>query len=190
MLCWQILEVGGSLLDTISIGVRAALQSTLLPRLTVTGEGEESEIQVSDNPHDSVPVSAQGAPLLITLHQVRGGGACRSCDNASRLQIGGEYVVDCGVEEELCSSCHLTFALNTDGHLLSSNLEGVASICHAHLTTLTQVYRPAGLVAVMSAYCVIVLQTAMEVAEELFTSLDTEQHQETTTADSKPPIFT
>lgn len=65
-----MLEVGGSLLDTLSIGVRAALQGTLVPELTVTGEGEEMEIEVSDNPHDSSPVSAQGAPVFVTLHQV------------------------------------------------------------------------------------------------------------------------
>jgi exosome complex component RRP42 len=73
---FQMLEVGGSLLDTLSIGVRAALQSTLVPYLTVTGEGEEMEIEVSDNPHDSIPINAEGAPIFITLHQVtRPGGA-------------------------------------------------------------------------------------------------------------------
>ena len=58
------------MLDTVSLGVRAALQSTSVPRLTVTGEGEEMEIEVSDNPHDSTPVNAGGAPVIITLNQV------------------------------------------------------------------------------------------------------------------------
>ena len=65
-----MLEVGGSVLDTLSIGVRAALQATVVPKLTVTGEGEEIEIEVSDNPHDSTPVNAEGAPIIISLNQV------------------------------------------------------------------------------------------------------------------------
>lgn len=67
---WQMLEVGGSVLDTLSIGVRAALQATTVPQLTVTGEGEEVEIEVSDNPHDTTPVNAAGAPVIISLNQV------------------------------------------------------------------------------------------------------------------------
>ena len=65
-----MLEVGGNVVDTLSLGVRAALQSTVLPKLTVTGEGEEMEIEVSDNPHDSLPINAEGAPIIITLNQV------------------------------------------------------------------------------------------------------------------------
>ncbi len=65
-----MLEVGGNVLDALSIGVLAALRSTLIPKLTVTGEGEEMEIEVSDNPHDSIPISAEGAPIIITLNQV------------------------------------------------------------------------------------------------------------------------
>lgn len=64
-----MLEVGGSVMDTLSIGVRAALQATLVPKLTVTGEGEEMEIEVSDNPHDSTSINAGGAPVIITLNQ-------------------------------------------------------------------------------------------------------------------------
>ncbi len=62
--------MGGGLLDTLSLGVRAALQDTTLPDLTVTGEGEDMEIEVSDNPHDSTPVKVEGAPIITTLYQV------------------------------------------------------------------------------------------------------------------------
>ena len=80
----QMLEVGGNVLDTLSIGVRAALQSTLIPKLTVTGEGEEMEIQVSDNPHHSSPVHAEGAPIIITLHQViLSSCGLRSCEGVA-----------------------------------------------------------------------------------------------------------
>ena len=59
------------MLDSLSIGVRAALQSTVIPKLTVTGEGEEMEIEVSDNPSDSTPIDASLTPVIVTLNQVR-----------------------------------------------------------------------------------------------------------------------
>ena len=58
------------MVDTLSLGVRAALQSTLIPKLTVSGEGDEMEIEISDDPHDSTPVDASNAPIIITLTQV------------------------------------------------------------------------------------------------------------------------
>ena len=136
----QVLEVGGSLLDTVSIGVLAALQSSLLPKLTVIGEGEEMEIEVSDNPHDSTPVSAQGSPLVITLHQVSDGrGLCWSCDGVACMQIGGRYVVDCSVEEEFCSNSFLSFTINRAGHVLSTRMEGVGSIPYTKLASVIKV---------------------------------------------------
>lgn len=66
----QVLEWSGGVLDALSIAVRAALANTRVPRLTVSGEGEEVEIEVSDNPHDTVAVNAGNAPLIITLTQV------------------------------------------------------------------------------------------------------------------------
>lgn len=74
--CWilyidaLILEWSGGMLDTLSLGVRAALLSTLIPKLTVTGEGDEMEIEISDNPHDSTRVEAANAPIIVTLTQV------------------------------------------------------------------------------------------------------------------------
>ena len=58
------------MVDTISLGVRAALRDTLIPKLNVTGEGEEMEIEISDNPHDSTPFDASNAPIIVTLNQV------------------------------------------------------------------------------------------------------------------------
>lgn len=74
--CWilyvdaLVLEWSGGMVDAISLGVRAALQSTLIPKLTVSGEGEEMEIEISDNPHDSTSVDASNAPIIVTLTQV------------------------------------------------------------------------------------------------------------------------
>ena len=41
-----------------------------IPKLTVSGEGDEVEIEVSDNPYDSTPVDASNAPIIVTLSLV------------------------------------------------------------------------------------------------------------------------
>ena len=58
------------MVDALSLGVKAALHNTLIPKLTVTGEGEEMEIEISDDPHDSTRVDASNAPIIVTLTQV------------------------------------------------------------------------------------------------------------------------
>ena len=73
----QVLEWSGSVLDALSLAVRAALHNTRIPKLTVTGEGEEMEIEVSDNPHDSTPVDATLAPIIITLTRVGSTASCK-----------------------------------------------------------------------------------------------------------------
>ena len=65
---------------------------------------------------------------------------------ASSLQIGDRYVVDCSVEEELCSSCQLSAAVSKDG-ILSTSLEGGGGIPYDQLNdiievSLTIVYMP------------------------------------------------
>ena len=66
----KVLEWSGSVLDVISIAVRAALHNTRIPRLIVTGEGEDIEVEVSDNPHDSIPIDISHTPIIITVTQV------------------------------------------------------------------------------------------------------------------------
>ena len=74
--CWilyvdaLVLEWGGGMIDALSLGVKAALHNTLIPKLMVTGEGEEMEIEISDDPHDSTRVDASNAPIIVTLTQV------------------------------------------------------------------------------------------------------------------------
>lgn len=74
--CWilyvdaLVLEWGGGMVDALSLGVKAALHNTLIPKLTVTGEGEEMEIEISDDPRDSTRVDASNAPIIVTLTQV------------------------------------------------------------------------------------------------------------------------
>lgn len=87
----QVLEWGGGgVLEALSIAVLAALKviryhqsllcalynnSSLLsfpriPRLIISGEGEEMEFEVSDNPHDVVNLDVREGPVIVTLSQV------------------------------------------------------------------------------------------------------------------------
>ena len=59
------------MLDVLSLAVRAALHNTRIPLLIVTGEGEEVEVEVSDNPHDTTSLDISHTPIIITVSQVR-----------------------------------------------------------------------------------------------------------------------
>lgn len=68
----QILDCAGNLFDAVSIGVKAALWATHMPRIYVTGEdGGELEFGVSDNPLDTERINVSNAPILITHLRVR-----------------------------------------------------------------------------------------------------------------------
>lgn len=102
------------------------------------------------------------------------------------LQIGAKYVVDCGMEEELCSSSRVRFAVDHVGHVLSTSMEGVGSIPHSQVSTIIQVGWLVGwLVGDVYEYT---LQMALQVAEEMFGSVDAAKEHMTAT-NTKQPIF-
>lgn len=115
--CWilyvdaLVLEWSGGVLDCLSIAVKAALGDTKIPKLQVTGEGEEIEVEVSDNPYDATPVDASNAPIIVTLSLV-----------------GGHFVVDASHEEESCATCQLSVAMDTKGRTCGILKEGTGSI--------------------------------------------------------------
>ncbi len=141
-----MLEWSGSVLDAVSLGVRAALHNTRIPKLTVTGEGEEMEIEVSDNPHDSFHVDTTNAPIIITLTQV----SKASCSLSNlhsfplpSLQVGDNFVVDASQEEEECSTSRLSLAVSRSGHTLSVNKDRPGGIPYRKLHDVISVSWPA-----------------------------------------------
>ena len=108
-------------MDVMSLAVRAALHNTRIPRLIVTGEGEEVEVEVSDNPHDSTSLNITRAPVIITVTQV----CVCSLTICHRLifcaKIGLNFVVDVNMKEEMCASSRLSLAINEQGQILSVN---------------------------------------------------------------------
>lgn len=105
--CWilyvdiLILECGGNLFDAVSMAVKAALYSTLIPRVSVSSvDGGQPELELSDDPYDGQRLEdiLDKAPVLVTL--------CR---------IGNHCVVDPTPEEEACSSASLVMGVNPAG---------------------------------------------------------------------------
>ena len=135
--CWilyvdiLVLEVGGNILDAVSIAVKAALATTRIPRLSVTNvDGGEPEIEINDS------VGAEGftklditrAPVVVTL-----------------ARIGNHCIVDPSPEEEECSSASLLVAVTPDGSFSTVKKLGGGSF---HPSTVMSAVKMAGEVGV------------------------------------------
>ncbi|XP_045712554.1 exosome complex component RRP42 isoform X2 [Phyllostomus hastatus] len=103
--CWVLyvdvllLECGGNLFDAISIAVKAALFNTRIPRVRVLEDEEGSkDIELSDDPYDSIRLSVEHVPCIVTL-----------------CKIGCRHVVDATLQEEACSLASLLVAVTSKG---------------------------------------------------------------------------
>ena len=109
--CWilyvdiLVLEVGGNILDAVSIAVKAALATTRIPRLSVTSvDGGEPEIEICDSvgTEGYTKLDVARAPVVVTT-----------------ARIGNQCVVDPSPEEEECSSASLLVAVTPEGEIYS-----------------------------------------------------------------------
>ena len=84
------------------MAVKAALFSTLIPKISVTAvDGGEPELELSDDPYDGNKLIEllERAPVLVTLSR-----------------IGNFCVVDPTPEEEACSSASLVISVTPKGN--------------------------------------------------------------------------
>ncbi|XP_031560495.1 exosome complex exonuclease RRP42-like [Actinia tenebrosa] len=116
--CWVIyidalvLECGsGNLYDILSIAIKAALHNTSIPNVTVTTDGGDVELEISDDPHDCKRLNVDNTPIIITLSK-----------------IGLRHVVDASMEEEACSDCHLLVSVNGSGNICSQQKIGAGGM--------------------------------------------------------------
>ena len=66
-----ILEVGGNLYDAVSIGVKAALHSTTIPRVKIaTIDGGQPELEITDDPLDGCRLNVTQSPILVTMCRI------------------------------------------------------------------------------------------------------------------------
>ncbi|XP_034936015.1 exosome complex exonuclease RRP42-like [Chelonus insularis] len=116
--CWKmyvdilILQCGGNLVDAIGIGVKAALFSVEIPRITAaTLDGGEADIQLSDDPFDCIRLNAENFPVLVTL-----------------CKIGENCIVDPTAEEEECAAASVVVSVVPNGKITAIVKTGYGSL--------------------------------------------------------------
>lgn len=112
--CWIIfvdclvLDSQGNLYDALSIAIKAALQTTKIPKIEITKhENGEVDIEIED---EFEKFSCPNIPICITF-----------------AKLGTEFIIDPTVQEELCMSSRLTIAINPDGNICSIQKGGVSN---------------------------------------------------------------
>lgn len=103
--CWLLyidvllLQCDGNLYDAISIAIKAALFNTKLPKVLIVEQEEGgAEIELSDDPYDSVRLNVHNLPCIVTL-----------------CKVGPRYVVDSTLQEKACSVASLLMAVTPSG---------------------------------------------------------------------------
>ena len=89
------MELGGNLIDVCGIGIYSALQNTILPKLEIeSGDNNEVEIMLSDDPLDGVEIDFISPLLTVTI-----------------AKLGNRYIIDPSDEEEAVSNVKLCVAI-------------------------------------------------------------------------------
>ncbi|XP_012241547.1 exosome complex component RRP42 isoform X2 [Bombus vosnesenskii] len=116
--CWKIyvdiliLQCGGNLFDAVGITVKAALNSTEIPKITAaTLDGGEPDIELSDDAYDCIQLDTSNYPIIVTL-----------------CKIGDNYIVDPTSEEEVCSASSIVMSVLPNGKVSSVIKLGYGSI--------------------------------------------------------------
>lgn len=126
--CWQLhvdvlfVQCGGNLFDVASIALKAALYSTTLPIVKVSGEGIEMEMEVSDDPYHVWKLDVSNCPICITLYQ-----------------IGGGFAVDPSEEEVACSEGFVHVGVQPNGDMSSMEKAGAGNIDPTTLLEMVEV---------------------------------------------------
>jgi len=127
----MVLDVGGNLLDAISMAAHAALATTKLPSVEVVGGEEEGEVelQVSDDPFDAKPLATiENLPITVSL-----------------TKIGSGFVVDATAEEEQCMAACLSVSVNNKGKICGMHKTGPGGISPTALQEMIKCGRRIGL---------------------------------------------
>ncbi|XP_043510652.1 exosome complex component RRP42 isoform X1 [Frieseomelitta varia] len=133
--CWKIyvdvliLQCGGNLFDAVGIAVKAALNSTEIPKITAaTLDGGEPDIELSDDSYDCIQLDTSNYPIIITL-----------------CKIGDNYIVDPTLEEEVCSTSSIVMSILPNGKISSVVKLGYGSIQFNTFTKMLQMGEIIGL---------------------------------------------
>lgn len=126
--CWVlyvdilILECGGNLFDAVSLAVKSALYSTEIPTVKVAAmDGNEPELELSDDPFDTKRLEIQNAPCVVTL-----------------MKIGNHFLVDPTAEEETCSSSGVIVSVTDNKKITAVRKIGSGSLHQESLSSMLQ----------------------------------------------------
>jgi exosome complex component RRP42 len=115
--CWiiyvdtMILVNGGNVLDAISLAIRAALLDVKIPEISVVEDGDNYELEISDDPQACQTLDLGSWPVLVTLSE-----------------IGSKFIVDASIEEECCTVGRVTFGVNKDGSIMCTQKAGKGTV--------------------------------------------------------------
>ncbi|KAF8821376.1 3' exoribonuclease family, domain 1 domain-containing protein [Cardiosporidium cionae] len=125
-----VLKAGGCLSDIISIGIRAALGDTLLPRLqwyekenTEDASSAEVEYQLEADDRESagLPFPLDSFPVCVTVGQIK-----------------DHFLWDMSSEEESCADTIITTSIDRRGNCSGLHKSGMGTIELSSLTTILQ----------------------------------------------------
>jgi len=91
----------GSMLDALSVAVRAALADCKLPKVTMTGvgsDGEGGELEIDDDPEACSRIDVSRCGLVVTA-----------------TKIGKHGVIDATAEEEACADASMSVGVDREG---------------------------------------------------------------------------
>lgn len=124
-----ILECGGSLIDAVSVAVKAALYDLKIPKVSVNiDDNGDPEIEVSDNPYDVNKINIANVPCFITLSKV-----------------GQQFVLDATQEEQGCAVGSLAMAVTETGKVAALFKGGTGSLHPENIVDIIEVGRDVGI---------------------------------------------
>tara|TARA_B100001758_G_scaffold239816_1_gene244583 strand:- start:1937 stop:2605 length:669 start_codon:yes stop_codon:yes gene_type:complete len=91
----------GSMLDALSVAVRAALADAKIPKVTIAGvgsDGEGGELEIDDDPDECSRVDVSRCGVVVTT-----------------TKIGRHGVIDATDEEEECAEASMSVGVDRDG---------------------------------------------------------------------------
>ena len=115
--CWLLnidvlyIQCGGNLFDAASIALKAALHSTTMPNVSVSGEGIEMELEISDDPYHVWRLNTSLCPICITLYQ-----------------LGESFAADVSEEEEECSTGYVHVGVLPSGEVSAMEKSGAGNM--------------------------------------------------------------
>lgn len=131
--CWNIyadimvFNGGGNLLDAISIGVRSAALTAVLPRVDIVKEVtiQDGEEEIDDNENVVIKLSVEEDPYnTVPIPDAKNLALCLSCG-----LISGRLVADPTTDEEACSTAIITAAISPEGAVVGLTKTG-SSLCN------------------------------------------------------------